>query len=587
MNAMDKAVRVAIYTRKSVEDSEDKQFNSIDAQRQMCESFVAAKAAERWIALPERFDDYGYSGGDLERPAYQRLMQRCAAGEIDKIIVFRIDRMTRSTKDFCEFDEKIKKLGVGFTSVSEPFVDTSSPMGELIVNLIVSFGQWERKTIQERIKRHFQTALEQGYFVGGVLPYGYRLENHTLVPDPETAHNVPHIFRMFVETGSAKKVATKLHEQGIERFPGRPWTVQSVYNCINNVRYVGDASCHGKIVKGRQVALVTRDLWDKAHAKKKECDEKKNAVKRVFSPETELFRNLIFCGHCNRPMVYRWSKKDTLGTRKYAYFFCQYDNRQAVSTCPIRSANVTTVQDTIERELEGVMLSSSSILVAAANATSLTPEQIVAGIRRHTFWQNIPTGERRAIYRLLLQRVTVFENAVEMRILMPVKGAEHELVKAHYLAKDAPQEADVHIEPDGCLFVKIPVAFRTISGRRHILREAVAVEDAAAGKTPIPEEMAQGAILRSFAKALEWMKYIDEGKVKSITELADLVGVDRHYVIHMMRFATLSPRIIRAALTGDLPDGFSLQKIRKIDTDDWDEQERLLGFPPAQDDKAA
>ena len=154
-----KTIRVAIYTRKSVEDSEEKQFNSIDAQRQMCESFIAAKAAEGWIALPERFDDYGYSGGNLERPAYQRLMAQCEQGLIDKIIVFRIDRMTRSTKGFCEFDEKMKKLGVGFTSVSEPFVDTSSPMGELVVNLLVSFGQWERKTIQERIQRHFRTAL--------------------------------------------------------------------------------------------------------------------------------------------------------------------------------------------------------------------------------------------------------------------------------------------------------------------------------------------------------------------------------------------------------------------------------------------
>ena len=106
----------------------------------------------------------------------------------------------RSTKDFCEFDEKMKKLGIGFTSVSEPFVDTSSPMGELVVNLIVSFGQWERKTIQERIQRHFRTALDQGFFGGGVPPYGYKVENQNLVPDPDTAKNVPRIFKLFLHT---------------------------------------------------------------------------------------------------------------------------------------------------------------------------------------------------------------------------------------------------------------------------------------------------------------------------------------------------------------------------------------------------
>ena len=574
-----KPVRVAIYTRKSVEDSEDKQFNSIDAQRQMCESFIAAKAAEGWVALPDRFDDYGYSGGDLERPAYQRLIAECEQGKIDKIIVFRIDRMTRSTKDFCEFDEKMKKLGVGFTSVSEPFVDTSSPMGELVVNLIVSFGQWERKTIQERIKRHFQTALEQGYFVGGVPPFGYKVDDHTLVPDPETAHLVPHIFRLFIELGSAKKVAKKLHDEGIERFPGRPWTVQSVYNCINNVRYVGNASCHGKIVKGKQVALVTRDLWDKAHTKVKEVEVK--SVERVISPETELFRGLITCGHCNHAMVYRWSRKDTLGTRKYAYFVCQHDSRQAVSKCPIRSVSVTTVQDAIERELESVMLSSTGLLVAVANETSYTPEQIVTGFRRHTFWQNLAMPERTKIYRLLMHSVVVFSDALEIKMHLPVANAKHELIKAHYLAEDANESSDVRVEADGCLFVKVPIAFRTISGRKQIVREGDGGADAKPTTHMLKEELAQGSILKAFAKGIAWMKIVDEGKATSVSQLSEIVGVDRHYVIHTIRLATLSPRIIRAALSGTLPDGFSLQKVRKIETDDWEEQERLLGFPMA------
>lgn len=192
-------VRVAIYTRKSVEDADEKQFNSIDALRAMCESFIAAKAAENWVALPERYDDYGYSGGDLDRPAYQRLIRDCEKGLIDKILVFRIDRMTRSTKDFCSFDERMKELDVGFTSVSEPFVDTSSPMGELVVNLIVSFGQWERKTIQERIRKHCRTAIEQGFFIGGVAPYGYQVKDQVLVPDPVTSKHVPHIFRLYLD----------------------------------------------------------------------------------------------------------------------------------------------------------------------------------------------------------------------------------------------------------------------------------------------------------------------------------------------------------------------------------------------------
>ena len=579
MERHDKPVRVAIYTRKSVEDAEDKAFNSIDAQRQMCESFIAAKAAEGWIALPERFDDYGYSGGDLNRPAYRRLISQCEQGLIDKIIVFRIDRMTRSTKDFCEFDEKMKKLGIGFTSVSEPFVDTSSPMGELVVNLIVSFGQWERKTIQERIQRHFRTALDQGYFVGGIPPYGYKVENQNLVPDPDTAKNVPRIFKLFLQHRSAKKVAAQLQSEGIERFPGRPWTIQSIHNCLRNVRYVGDANSHGKIVKGRQRPLITRDLWDKVNGMLKVSVNK--PAKRSACPETVIFQGLVFCGHCKRPMSYRWSKKNTLGVRKYAYFVCQQDMRKGVSTCPIRHVSVTTVQDAVEQELESVMLASTAMLVAAANATSFTPEQIVAGFRRHTFWQGLSSADRQIIYRLFLRSITVFRSSLELRMNLPVPGVADELKRTHYIPTNAQPDGDIHLEEAECLFVKVPVAFRTISGRKQIIKDGDSAAPAKPTQQQLNTTMAQGTVLKSFAKAIAWMKMIDEGKAASISQLAELVGTDRRYVLYTIRLATLSPRIIRAALSGDLPDGFSLQKVRKIETDDWEEQERLLGFPPA------
>lgn len=538
MQRMTNPVRVAIYTRKSVEDAEDKQFNSIDAQRQMCESFVAAKAAEGWVALSERFDDYGYSGGDLNRPAYRRLISQCEQGLIDKIIVFRIDRMTRSTKDFCEFDEKMKKLGIGFTSVSEPFVDTSSPMGELVVNLV---------------------------------------ENQSLVPDPGTANNVPRIFKLFLECKSVKKVAAQLQEEGIERFPGRPWTMQSVQNCLRNVRYVGDANSHGKIVKGRQPPLITRELWDKVNKILKEAAT--GPSRRASSPESELFQGLVYCGHCKHPMSYRWSRKDTLGVRKYSYFVCQQDLRKGISTCPVRHVSVTTVQDAVDQEIESIMLASTSMLVAAANTTTLTPEQIVAGLRRHTFWQGLSSANRRLIYRLFMRSITVYQSALELRMNLPVPGAADELEKAHYLPTNTLPDENIRIDDEGNLLVRIPVVFRTVSGRKQIVKAGDGAVTAKPTQRELDDALAQGPVLKSFAKALAWMKLIDEGKAASVSQLAELVGTDRRYVLYTIRLATLSPRIIRAALKGELPDGFSLQKVRKIETDDWEEQERLLGFP--------
>ena len=279
-------------------------------------------------------------------------------------------------------------------------------------------------------------------------------------------------------------------------------------------------------------------------------------------------------------MSYRWSKKNTLGVRKYSYFVCQQDMRKGVSTCPIRHVSVTTVQDAVEQELEAVMLASTAMLVAAANATSFTPEQIVAGFRRHTFWQGLSSADRQIIYRLFLRSITVFRSSLELRMNLPVPGVADELKRTHYIPTNAQPDGDIHLEEAECLFVKVPVAFRTISGRKQIVKDGVSVAPAKPTQQQLNTTMAQGTVLKSFAKAIAWMKMIDEGKAASISQLAELVGTDRRYVLYTIRLATLSPRIIRAALSGDLPDGFSLQKVRKIETDDWEEQERLLGFPP-------
>ena len=367
--------------------------------------------------------------------------------------------------------------------------------------------------------------------------------------------------------------------EGIERFPGRPWTMQSVHNFLRNVRYIGDANSHGKIVKGRQKALVTRELWDKVSSILKEATT--TPGKRVPSPETALFQGLVFCGHCKHPMSYRWSKRDTLGVRKYSYFVCQQDMRKGISTCPVRHVSVTTVQDVVEQELETIMLASTALLIAAANATSFTPEQIVTGFRRHSFWQELSSEDRRIIYRLFIRSITVFKSNLELRMNLPVPDAVDELKRTRYIPKDAQPDGDVHLEEAECLFVKVPVAFRTISGRKQIVKDGKAAAPAKPSQQLLNTAMAQGTVLKSFAKAIAWMKLIDEGKAASISQLAELVGVDRHFVLHTLRLATLSPRIVRAALSGDLPDGFSLQKVRKIETDDWEEQERLLGFPPA------
>lgn len=239
--------------------------------------------------------------------------------------------------------------------------------------------------------------------------------------------------------------------------------------------------------------------------------------------------------------------------------------------------SVQTVQDAIEREMETMMLSSTALLVSAANLTAYTPEQIVTGLRRHTFWQNLSTGDRKIIYRLFIHSITIFKDSLELRMNLPIPEAKKELTQSSYLPATPAPDAPVCIDDEGYLFSKIAVAFRTISGRKQIVK----VGESASAPMPTKQalaNLAQGAVIKAIANGIAWMKMIDKGEEKSINELAECVEVERHYVIHTLRLATLSPRIIRAALKGDLPDGFSLEKVRKVETDDWAEQEKQLGF---------
>lgn len=239
--------------------------------------------------------------------------------------------------------------------------------------------------------------------------------------------------------------------------------MQSVHNFLRNVRYVGDANSLGKIAEGRQQPLITRGLWDKVNGMLKVSANQ--PAKRSSNTEAAIFQVLVFCGHCKRPMAYRWSR------------------------------------------------------------------QIVTGFRRHTFWQGLSSADRQIIYRLFLRSITVFRSSLELRMNLPVPGVADELKRMHYIPTNAQPEGDIHLEETECLFVKVPVAFRTISGRKQIVKNGGSAAPAKPTQQQLNTTMAQGTVMKSSAKAIAWMKMIDEGKAASISQLAELVGVDSVFCI--------------------------------------------------------
>ena len=233
-----KTVRCAIYTRKSTDENLDAEFTTLDAQREACENYIRSQVSKKWQILPDRYDDGGYSGGDTNRPALQRMMADIRAGQIDIVVVYKIDRLSRAIIDFGELQMEFEKNGVSFVSVTQD-INTSTSSGRMMLNILVAFAQYERELIAERIRDKMAATRRKGDWVGGSVPTGYKVENKKLVVAPERADVVRRVFARFIEIQSPKQIAYELNRDGILTNQGNPWTTGHIYRMLNNYTYIG------------------------------------------------------------------------------------------------------------------------------------------------------------------------------------------------------------------------------------------------------------------------------------------------------------------------------------------------------------
>ncbi len=213
-------LRCAVYTRKSSEEGLDMDFNSLDAQREACHAYIASQKAEGWIPVRDDYDDGGFSGGSLERPALKRLLQDIEDGLVDVVVVYKIDRLSRSLMDFSRLVDSFDRNGVTFVSITQSFSTTTS-MGRLTLNILLSFAQFEREVIGERIRDKVAASRRRGMWMGGPVPLGYRVENRKLVIEPDQAATVRAVFERFLKLGSATLLANQLRNEGVTSRKGR------------------------------------------------------------------------------------------------------------------------------------------------------------------------------------------------------------------------------------------------------------------------------------------------------------------------------------------------------------------------------
>lgn len=266
-------LRCAIYTRKSSEEGLEQDFNSLDAQREACTAFVTSQKAEGWVLVPTRYDDGGISGGTLERPGLQRLLADIGAGLVDQIVVYKIDRLTRSLSDFAKIVDRLEAANASFVSVTQSF-NTATSMGRLTLNMLLSFAQFEREVTAERIRDKIAASKRKGLWMGGAVPFGYRADGRSLAIDGAEAEVVRHLYELYQELGSVRAVAERAADLGYKTRSrtfstgrssgGTAFTRGHIWHILANPLYAGRIRHKDKVHDGQHPAIIAPDLWQQA-----------------------------------------------------------------------------------------------------------------------------------------------------------------------------------------------------------------------------------------------------------------------------------------------------------------------------------
>lgn len=345
-------IRCAIYTRKSSEEGLDQEFNSLDAQREGAEAFIVSQKAEGWVVVPDRYDDGGFSGGSMERPALERLLRDIDAGKIDCVVVYKVDRLSRSLMDFSRILETFERSGVSFVSVTQQF-NTTHSMGRLTLNILLSFAQFEREIISERTRDKIAAARRRGKWSGGRPILGYDVDRSggspRLVVNPDEANRVREIFTLYLKRGSLLAVAEVLNQRGWltkawttkrgRHHPGRHYDKCILMNLLTNQTYRGKVTYKDEVHEGEHEAIVAPEVWQKVQAKLKENGRGGSPGRRTR--HEALLRGLIHCPHCECGMYHHYTSS---GSRRYRYYVCGRAMKQGWSRCPSRSVPAGAIE---------------------------------------------------------------------------------------------------------------------------------------------------------------------------------------------------------------------------------------------------
>jgi site-specific DNA recombinase len=350
-------LRCAIYTRKSTEEGLDQEFNSLDAQREAAEAFILSQRREGWIALPQLYDDGGFTGANTDRPALTRLLADVEAGELDCVVVYKVDRLSRSLLDFTRILSLFEKHKVSFVAVTQQF-NTSTSLGRLTLNILLSFAQFERELIGERTRDKMSAARKKGKWVGGCPVLGYDVDpgGGALVVNEEEAEQVRSIFTLFEQHRSATTTLAEIERRGwrLKSWTrkngsfrqGGPFDKTSLRRLLTNVLYIGSIQHKDQTYPGEHAAILDRGLWERVQAIM--THRATFARGKARNKHHALLNGLLHCDSCGTRMVYSYAG---VHGRKYPYYLCLNAQRKGWAVCPAKRLPAQMIEDSIVGQL--------------------------------------------------------------------------------------------------------------------------------------------------------------------------------------------------------------------------------------------
>lgn len=406
--------RCAVYCRVSSDERLDQSFNSIDAQRDAGHAFIQSQTHEGWIAVADSYEDGGFSGGNMERPALRRLMADIEAPKVDIIVVYKIDRLSRSLADFARMVETFDRCRVSFSAVTQ-HINSATSMGRLMLNVLLSFAQFEREVTGERIRDKIAASKAKGMWMGGPLPLGYDVTNRLLVINEVEATTVRRIFDDFVRERSATTMVRNFDQSGVRTKSGRVFCKQAIYKILHNRMYIGEIVHKGKNFPGAHQPIIARDQWDAAHRVLDTDRRERVRDTMALSQPPSLLRGILFTTEGERLMpTYTAKKKKTYRyyvPNRVGHFGAGASKFGTVPAEPIEALVVAQVIDALSAPQ---VVQAVWDQIRAMKAPLSEPDVVLPMRRLADVWPRLFPAEQQRLVRLLIEKVVLGDSGLEI-----------------------------------------------------------------------------------------------------------------------------------------------------------------------------